>query len=448
MQVLVLGGGTVGSFIAKRLSEQDHDVTVVECRKDVCKELDQNDVRVIPGDALKASVLFQAGATTADVCFALTASDEANLLAGSVARGMGARRVAARVNSIAYRDFASFDYRRHFLIDRFFTQDYLTAMEIARRIREPGAMLIEHFASGELELQDVLITRESSLIDRPLSELKLPRDVRVGAITRDGKSHIATADDRITLGDRVALMGTREQVEKIKKELKTGSVRRPYVMIAGGGETGANTARALCRRGYDVKIFERGMDRCQQLAFQFGDAATIVHGDSRRKSVLDENDAGKADFFIGCTGDDEFNIMTCVEAHELGAKTCVSVIRHGDYASVVEKLGITEAVSPFEVMARQAEGFMHSGALVFQNSTILNGPADVVEIEVGADSPATRSTLRELATPRPTLIASVIRDNTVLMPHADFVFEKCDLVVALTNAPNVPELVSLFETIV
>ena len=445
MQTLVLGGGTVGGFIAKRLSEQGHDVTVVECRNDVCRELDQNDVRVIPGDALKASVLFQAGATTADVCFALTSSDEANLLAGSVARGMGTRRVAARVNSIAYRDFASFDYRRHFLIDRFFSQDYMTAVELARRIREPGAMFIEHFASGELELQDVLIARESSLTGKPLSTLKLPRDVRVGAITRDGLSHIATADDQIELGDRVALVGTRMQVEKIKKELKTGSVRSQYVMIAGGGETGANLARVLCHRGYDVKIFERNMERCKQLAFQFGDSATIVHGDSRRKSVLDEQDAGKADFFVGCTGDDEYNIMACVEARDLGAKACISVIRHGDYASIVEKLDVTEAVSPYEVMARQAEGFMHAGALVFRNSTILNGPADVVEIEVGENSAATRLALRDLKLPRPTLLASVIRDNQVVMPHAEFVFERGDVVVGLTDAPNIPELVKLFE---
>ena len=445
MQTLVLGGGTVGGFIAKRLSEQGHDVTVVECRNDVCRELDQNDVRVIPGDALKASVLFQAGATTADVCFALTSSDEANLLAGSVARGMGTRRVAARVNSIAYRDFASFDYRRHFLIDRFFSQDYLTAVELARRIREPGAMFIEHFASGELELQDVLIARESPLTGKPLSTLKLPRDVRVGAITRDGLSHIATADDQIELGDRVALVGTRMQVEKIKKELKTGSVRSQYVMVAGGGETGANLARVLCHRGYDVKIFERNMERCKQLAFQFGDSATIVHGDSRRKSVLDEQDAGKADFFVGCTGDDEYNIMACVEARDLGAKACISVIRHGDYASIVEKLDVTEAVSPYEVMARQAEGFMHAGALVFRNSTILNGPADVVEIEVGENSAATRLALRDLKLPRPTLLASVIRDNQVVMPHAEFVFERGDVVVGLTDAPNIPELVKLFE---
>ena len=102
-------------------------------------------------------------------------------------------------------------------------------------------------------------------------------------------------------------------------------------------------------------------------------------------------------------------------------------------------------MSPYEVMARQAEGFMHAGALVFRNSTILNGPADVVEIEVGENSAATRLTLRDLKLPRPTLLASVIRDNQVVMPHAEFIFERGDVVVGLTDAPNVDELVKLFE---
>ena len=445
MQVLVLGGGTVGGYIAKRLSEQRHDVTVVESRRELCQELDLNDVRVLCGNALHASVLFQAAATTADVCFALTGSDETNLLAGSVARAMGARRVGARVNSIEFRDFTSFDYRRHFLIDRFMTQDYLTAIEIASRIREPGAMLIEHFANGELELQDVLITRESSLTGRPLSDLKLSSDVRVGAITRDGLSKIATAADKISLGNRVALMGTRAQVERVKKTLLTGSALRPYVLIAGGGEIGLNTARILCHRGYDVKIFERNLERCNYLARQFGNAATIVHGDGRRRATLDEQGADKADFFIACAGDDENNIMACVEALELGTRKCVAVVKHGDYAGIVSKLGVSEAVSPYDVMARQAEGFMHVGALVFQNSRILNGDVEVLEIEVGGGSEATRRELRDLPTPRPTLIVSVVRDNTAMMPSAEFKFCENDLVVALTTSPNVANLVHLFE---
>ena len=162
MRILILGGGTVGRFIAKNMSELKNDVTVVERRADARGEIDQYDVRVVIGDALQASVLDSVGASTADVCFALASSDEVNLISGSVAKGLGARRVAARVNSFAYRDVEKFDYRRHFQIDRFLCQDYMTAMEIARRIREPGDTFVEHFAGGELEMQEVVVMNKSS----------------------------------------------------------------------------------------------------------------------------------------------------------------------------------------------------------------------------------------------------------------------------------------------
>ena len=111
-------------------------------------------------------------------------------------------------------------------------------MEIARRIREPGAMLIEHFACGELEMQDVVISRESSLTGKPLSELKLPPEVRIGAITRDSVVSIATASDKIEVGDRVTLMGARPSVEATKKAFLTHSVNKRDAVIVGGGETG------------------------------------------------------------------------------------------------------------------------------------------------------------------------------------------------------------------
>ena len=445
MEILILGGGTVGGYIAKRLSELNHAVTVVERRRDAANEVDQHDIRVVVGDALQSAVLFKAGATTADVCFALTSSDEANLLAGSVAKGMGARRVAARVNSLAYRDYMTFDYRRHFEIDRFLSQDYLTAIELARRIREPGAMLIEHFASGELEMQEVVVMRGSEMTGKRLAELKMPREVRVGAITRDGDARIASADDRIEVGDRVTLVGSRAEVESAKKALLIGSVKPPYVAIIGGGEIGFNLASILTRRNYTIKILERNYDRCQYLARRFSDRVTIVRGDGRRRSVLDEHGVGQADFAIACAGDDEYNILACVEAVELGATTRMAIVKHADYASVVGKLGVTEAVSPYDVMGRQAEGFTHKGALVFQNSTLLSGSIQVVELEVGANSAATRTPLRELRLPKPSLVAAAIRDNSTLIPHADFVFAPGDAVVAFAESRDLAALVKLFE---
>ena len=443
MQVLILGGGVVGASVARTLCDNNHDVTVVEKDPARASVVDETmDARAIIGDCSRANVLFQAGATSADVCFALTDSDEANILASGVVKAMGARRVAARVSDPEFRDLSSFDYRRYFKIDRFLSLEYLTAMELARRIREPGAMLIEHFATGELEMQDVVITRESASTGKPLSELSLPPEVRVGAINRAGEVVIATASDRIEVGDRVTLLGARPQVEDAKKAFLTQSVSKSNVFIVGGGETGYCAASVLERRNYNATIFERDYERCEFLARRLK-KTTVVRGDGRRRNVLEERRVGKDDIFIACTGDDEYNILACVEAIELGASCTLAVVNHQDYASVVGKLGITETVSPFEVICRQVEGLMHKGPLVFQNSTLLSGPIEVVELEVGENSPMTRAPLKDLGVPKPTLVAAVIRDNVVFIPTATFVFHPDDSIVALTLSETIPALVDL-----
>ncbi len=445
MRVTILGGGTVGASVARRLCDRKQEVTIVEKNADRSSLLDENlDARVLTGDAMKSSLLFQAGVMNSDVCFALTGSDEVNLLAGAVAKEMGARRVASRVYSQEYRDASSFDYRRFFKIDRFLSLEYLTAMEIARRIREPGAMLIEHFACGELEMQDVVVTRESSLTGKPLSELKLPPEVRIGAITRDAVVSIATASDKIEVGDRVTLLGARPSVETTKKTLLTHSVNKRDAVIVGGGETGFFVASVLEKRNYNVTLFERNRARCEYLARRLTNTV-VVCGDGRRCSVLEERRVGKGDIFIACAGDDEYNIMACVEAMELGVTTLLAVVNHQDYANVVGKLGITEVISPFEVVGRQVEGLMHKGSLVFQNSTLLNGPIEVVELEVDQGSRMTQAPLKDLGVPKPTLIAAVIRENNVVIPSAEFEFHAGDSVVALTLVERIPDLVELFE---
>lgn len=456
MRILILGGGTVGRFIAKNMSELKNDVTVVERRADARGEIDQYDVRVVIGDALQASVLDSVGASTADVCFALASSDEVNLISGSVAKGLGARRVAARVNSFAYRDVEKFDYRRHFQIDRFLCQDYMTAMEIARRIREPGDTFVEHFAGGELEMQEVVVMNKSSLTNTKLRELQLPSDVRVGAITRDGSARIASANDEIQIGDCVTLLGAREKVDKLKKTLNPVRKPPPTVSVIGGGDIGYNVAKVLEQRGYRTKILERNEERCQYLASRFLGRVDVYHVDGRRRSKLEEYGVGKSDFVIACAGDDESNILACVESKEIGSPNLIAVIKHSDYANVVKNLCFSKGedvrpyqintVSPYELMRRQAEGFAHVGALLFQNSTLLSGSLQVAELEAQEDSPITRATLRELPAIKPSLIAAVIRNNETLIPNADFTFHPGDFAVAFADAIDLPNLVKLFET--
>ncbi|MCL2348443.1 MAG: Trk system potassium transporter TrkA [Planctomycetaceae bacterium] len=444
MIILVLGGGTVGSSVSEVLCRQKHAVTIVEKDPETAGRLDQElDLNVIVGSASESSVLFQAGVTSADLCLALTGNDECNMVAASMAKAMGATRSAARVYAKIFQDLSTFDYQNHFHIDRLLSSEHLTAMELARRIRETGSMTIEYFARGHLEMQGVTIMRRSNATGKRLLELRLPPDVRIGAINRGGQVTIPTAQDTIEVGDHISILGDRDKIEDVKKMFHIQAFHKRNVIIAGGGETGQHLARVLVNRRYGVTIMDANRSRCEHLASQLKEV-TVVHRNALRRADLEEERIGNADVFVACTGNDEDNIMSCVEAEALGAKMRLAVVTRSDYANVISRLGINETVSPRSVMARQVTGLLNTGPVIFRNPHLVGGGIDVIEIEVLDGAPVTQGTLSEVTLPAKSLLAAIMRDGFVHVPGAKSTLRAGDTVVAVVHSDTIDELAKAF----
>ena len=445
MRILVLGAGTVGTSVAEMLCQHRRSVTVVDRDPAVIRRVnDELDVRALAGEAAQSSILFQAGVMGADLCLAMTSSDEVNMVAASMAKGMGCRRSVARVYAPVFRDLSTFDYQRYFHIDRLLSLEHLSAMELARGIRHPGLVAVENFARGELEMQEIAITEKASAVGVPLKELKLPKGVRIASILRDGRLWIAGASDQVLVGDRISLIGDHEEIDDVKELFEIEPPRKRRVVIAGGGETGYHLARVLEGRRFAVVLIESDRDRCDFLASHLK-YATVVHNDIQRRASLEEERVGSADVFVACTGDDETNIMACVEARELGAKTIIAIVSRPDYGNVVGKLGIDHTVSPREVVAKQVLGFLNTGQIITRVPLASGSGIDVLEIEVVRGAAATEHVLANVNLPAQCLIAAVIRENYVRVPGADDRLAAGDTVVALVEAEAVEEMLRLFS---
>ncbi|MCP4641025.1 MAG: Trk system potassium transporter TrkA, partial [bacterium] len=288
MRIVVLGAGTVGTSIADMLCQERHSVTVVDHDPSHTRRVnDELDVRVVTGSAAQSSTLFQAGIFDTDLCLAVTGSDEVNMIAASMAKAMGARRTVARVYAPVFRDLSTFDYQRHFHIDRLLSMEHLSAMELARGIRHPDSVAVENFARGELEMQEMVIVDETPATKVPLKELELPHGVRIGSISRGGVTSIAGANDQVAVGDRITIMGTREDVDEVKEQFQREQPPKKGVVIAGGGETGYHLARVLEGRRFAVLLIEADRERCEFLAAHLK-YATVVNGDAQRRASLEE----------------------------------------------------------------------------------------------------------------------------------------------------------------
>lgn len=446
MRVLTLGGGTVGRWVADMLCRRGHSVTVIDNDPENVRRLNSElDVRAIEGSASQSTMLFQADVLSADVCLAVTGDDEVNIVGASMAKALGARRSIARVYAPALRDLSTFDYQRHFKIDCLLSLEQLSAFELARAIRNPDAIPLEHFARGQLEVYEMDVAAKSDAAGCKLRDLKLPSGVRVGSIARDQRMWIASGEDETHAGDRVSLVGMPDDVYKARQLFGASShqQRAKRVMIAGGGETGYHLADSLSTHDYRVVVLERDAHRCDTLAKLLPNV-TVIHANANRRSILEDEGAGTVDYFVACTGNDESNIMAGVEARELGSARVLCMVGRPDYANVVGKLGIDRAVSERDVVARQILGFLNEGAVISQ-SRLPNGAITVYELEVSEGSRVTEATLAELPLAGRCLIAAIQRDGFVRVPSADDTLKVGDIVVALVDQSGGQDCLNLFE---
>lgn len=445
MNTVVLGAGTVGTSISELLCQNRHNVTVVDVDAERVRRLNETlDVRAITGSAAQSSLLFQAGVLDCDLCLAVTGDDEVNMVSASIAKAMGARRTVARVYAPVFRDLSTFDYQRHFRIDRMLSLEHLSAVEMARGIRHHGSVLVENLARGELEVQEIVVDAKTKALGVPLKEVGFPKGVRVGSIFRDGKTLIAGANDRLEQGDRITLIGASADIETVRDWFHRDSHHKQGVVIAGGGETGYHLARLLESQRFAVVLMEADLARCEELARNLK-RTTVLHCDATQRTTLEEERVGSADVFAACTGDDENNIMACVEARDIGAKTIMAIVSRPDYGAVVGKLGIDHVVSPRAVMARQVLGFLNEGPVV-SHAPLTAGSVQIYEIDVLPGAPATEHVLANLSLPRECLIAAVMREQFVRVPGADDRLVPGDTVVALVDESATDDLLRVFRS--
>ncbi|QEG22863.1 Trk system potassium transporter TrkA [Mariniblastus fucicola] len=444
MNIVILGAGTVGSSIADQLCSSHHSVTVVDADPERVRTINEKyDVRAITGSASQSSVLFQAGMLGADLCLAVTGVDEVNIVAASMARKMGARRSVARVYGPVFRDLSTFDYQQHFGIDRLLSLEHLTAMELARCIRNPGSVVVEQFARGGLEVLELIIGQPGKATQVPIRQIEFPPNVRLGTIQRANRMWIASAEDQLEVGDRITVFSGPEHIAAIRTLFKIEKTMPKRVVIAGGGETGLHLARMLERESFKVMLIEKDKERCQVLAGML-ESTSVVNDDATMREVLEEERVESADFFVASTGDDESNMMLSVGAKDVGAKKVLAVIGRPDYSRIIERIGIDIAVSERAAMSKQINAFLNDGNLL-SRAKLPGGLISVLEVDVAEGAAGTLAPLAEVGLPDRCLVAAIIRQDAVYVPGAEDQVVAGDIAILIVEEDVIAAAVSFFS---
>ena len=442
MRVIVCGAGQVGSTIARHLSSEDADVTVIDSSIEEARRVDESyDVRGIAGHASHPEVLERAGARDADMLVAVTRSDEVNMVACQVAHSLfGVKRRIARLRHHGYLEpMSSGLYGAGQLpIDVVISPEVEVARGIVRRLRAPGAFDMVTLVDDKVKLLGIhCLPPACPIVGVPLARLAetMPEvPLNVLAIIRGGRSFVPRGRDSIQMGDDVYVVTTPDQTDRVMAAFGHREKEARRVVIVGGGNVGLHLAKALEREAplVSLKVIEHSEQRADQISRELGSGIVVLHGDALDKEVLEEANVRSAETIVAVTNDDETNIFTSVLAKREGCGRAITLVNKTSYEPLLPTLGIDAVVSPNAVTISTILRHVRRGAISALH-TLREGFGEVIEAEALPGSRLVDGPLRSVVMPQGMRIGAVVRDAAVVIPDGGFRIRPGDRIVAIVT---------------
>ena len=442
MKIVVVGAGKVGYSLAQRLAQDQHDVYVIEKNGDRIKNLENNlDVNLVQGNGSSISLLQEIGVEDMGMLIAVTDSDEVNMLACMLGKAAGIPKTIARVRDTEYENGTNAVIRDRLGIDLFINPEMVTAQEIYKVLKTPAALDVEDFASGAVRLVEFKIRNNLHVTGIPLRKLELPPNVLIVGIMRGSDMIIPHGKSTLEYLDNVFFLGAKESIDKVEVWLNEVSRPTQRVVIIGAGLIGRHLTLLLEADGYDVKVIEKDLDRCEQLAALVS-RSIVIHGDGTDVDLLQAEEISDNDVIICLTDDDKLNLLVALLAKHLGVpKTFVRVGRL-EYITLMEQVGIDVVFSPRLLTSGQILRLIREGENLINISTFEGSKAEAIEISITNRSNLMNQYLKDLKFPGKSLVGAVVRDNRTIVPKGDTQLLEGDHIVIFTLPEYVNKLLT------
>ena len=440
MKIIVLGAGKVGKTLIKHMSNEDHDIIVVDQNATKVEEVvNQYDVIGVVGNGGSYDILMEAGAEDANLIICVTASDELNILAGLVAKKMGTRHTIARVRNPDYssqRDFM----RNQLGFSMIVNPELEAASEIRRVLSFPSAVKVDTFSRGKVELAEFFVEDHSRLNGVELNQLhKITKtNILVCAVSHNEDVIIPDGNYAIKPGDHLYITGTHRDLSKFCLDIGVITSRIKNVIIIGGGKIAYYLSKQLSTQGIKVKIIEKDKNRCQVLAEKLP-YVTIIHGDGSDDELLNEEGIENTDAVLALTGLDEENIVLSLSAKSLYHKKTIAKVTRMNYTGLSDVLKVDSIVAPKKIVASQIIRYVRAKMNKDHDSAvktlykIVDGEVEAVEFKVTEHFKFLHKTINEMRIKEHVLVAAIIRENEVIVPKGNTTMELNDYVVIVSR---------------
>ncbi|MEM8868877.1 MAG: Trk system potassium transporter TrkA [Pseudomonadota bacterium] len=452
MKIIICGAGQVGGQLARHLSGEKNDVTVVDQNEALIRQItDRLDVSGIAGFASHPDILERAGARDADMVIAATQSDEVNMVTCQVSHSVfSVPRKVARLRSKSYLDAIYSDlYRRdHLPIDVVISPEAEVAEAALQRLAAPAAFDTESFLDGAAQLIGITIEDECAVVNTPLRQLSelfsTLRAVVVG-VRRDARLFAPEPEDQLYPGDSVYVFAATDDVPRTMEIFGKVNRKSERVIIIGGGnvglavanelETGPNKAR--------VKLIEKDRTVAEATADALN-RTVVLHGDGLDIGLLAEANLEQADAVLALTDDDKTNLLTCVRAKAEGCPLAIALVNDPSMSTLMQPLNIDAFVNPRATTVSSILRHIRHGRIKAVYS-IGDAEAEVIEAQVLNTSPVAGKRIRDADWPEGALVGAILKRDTVVTPRGDTMIEVGDTLTVFALSGDVAAVEQLFQ---
>ena len=452
MKIIIAGCGKVGTTIAEQLTQEGHDISIIDENAEVIKRItDSYDVMGVIGNVLSYNLQKEAGVENADVLVAVTDSDESNMLTCLLAKKAGTKATIARVrNPVHYQGLGLIS--KDLGLSMTVNPELAAAAEAARILRFPSAIGIETFAFGKVELTTFRLPEDNMISGMSIMEIrkKIQDDILICVVEREKEVIIPNGSFVIRGGDNLSVIGAPKEVKDFIRNIGIVTPSIEDIMIVGGGRVGYYLALQLSNAGKKVKIIEKNRKRCEELAELLPDVV-VINGDVTNEDVMLEEGITEMDAFVSATGLDEANAFLAAFAGKVkpGIKT-ITKMDKVKFDGVIDKFELGSIMNPKMLTAQRIIRFVRArqnslGSNVESLYRMRNNMVEVLEFEISEDCPVKGIALKDMQTRENLLVAAIYRSGEVIYPNGQTAFEEGDRVVIATTQTGLRDIKDIIE---
>ena len=433
MKIVLIGAGKVGYTLAQRLSEDNHDVIVIEQDAERIEVLRKYlEVLVVEGNGANPDLLESIGMSDTELFVAVTDADEVNLLACYVAKRLGATQTIARVRANEYINGKRTDVLTDLGLTLVINPEMVTAHEILQILKTPNVLDVESFANGKARLIEIKAQDNQSLLNRKIRDLDLPEKILVVGILRHGRMIIPNGDDLILPLDNIFFLGASASIQEIETNLTTQNRTHETqnILLVGAGLIGRNLAVLLENENYHVKVIDKDLERCERLA-EIVEKTIVIHGDGTDVDLLRSEEIEDSDVIVCLTDDDKLNLLVALMAKHFGVAKAFVRVGRPEYIPLMEQVGVDVVFSPRLVTSTEILRQIRKGELLTVSS-FENSKAEALELELSIKNPLVGRMLSQVNIPGSSLLGAVVRGEETIVPNGATVCQEGDRIVIFT----------------